>query len=155
MLKKGVVVQQEVMRGSTDGLVYHIAAPIKIGTREFAADVLIKSDANINRMYVHEVALKEKLQQSTFKTGAVADDSGKRASADAGAVLTLLQSIFSVNPDTVSKTIDLHMGSLWRFITCWSRVPVPADDTGKPCSFAAPADKSGQQGTVESNQSDT
>lgn len=40
------------------------------------------------------------------------------------------------------------------WVSLWSREPVPAGDTGKPPSFAAPADETGQQGTMVSNQSE-
>jgi hypothetical protein len=95
------------MRGSIDGIVYHVAAPIRMAGKDYVADVMIKAEANMTRMYVHEVALREKLQQSVFKTGAVAAEAGKRAgSADVGAIRSILQSVYGVNSETVSKIVD-------------------------------------------------
>jgi hypothetical protein len=74
--------------------------------KDYVADVLVKSDAKMKRMYVHEVALREKLQQSVFKTGAIAAEAGKFTGTDAGAIRNVLQSIFAVNPETVSKVVD-------------------------------------------------
>lgn len=106
------------MRGSIGGAVYHVAAPIHMGGKDFVADVLVKADANMKRMYVHEVALREKLQQSVFKTGAVAEESGKRAGTDAGAIRNILQSVFSVNPETVSKVVDANGEPM---VVAWGR----------------------------------
>lgn len=79
------------MRGSTTGgMVFHVAAPIRIGGRDFVLGVLVKSDENTKLVYVHEAVLKEKLQRSEFKIGAVAAETGKRADSDARAVLSLL-----------------------------------------------------------------
>lgn len=111
VLRNGRIIHSEVMRGSIDGMVYHIAAPIEITGKAFVMDVLVKSDANTSRMYVHEVALKEMLQQSDFKVGAVAAKAGKRADADdAGAIRSVLQGIYAVNPVSVSKVIDPETG---------------------------------------------
>jgi len=110
VLRLGKIVHREQMRGSNVGMVYHVAAPISIGGQEFVADVLVKADENTRRMYVHEVAVKEKLQQSVFKTGAVAAEAGKLAGTDAGAIRSVLQGIYAVNPDTVSKVIDQTTG---------------------------------------------
>lgn len=110
VLRRGRILRREGMRGSADGTVYHVAAPIEIGGREFVADVLVRSDANAKRMYVHEVVLKEKLRQSTFKTGAVASEGGKLASADAGAIRSVLREVYAVNPAEISKATDPDTG---------------------------------------------
>jgi len=60
-------------------------------------DVLVKDDANAKRMYVHEVFIRNRLQEPAFKTGAVAAEStGKRARAGDGAIASVLKRIFSV-----------------------------------------------------------
>ena len=110
VLKQGKIIHREGMRGSRDGVVLHVAAPISIGGKAFIADVLVKSDSNTNRMYVHEVALKEKLQQSVFKTGADAGKPGELTGTDAGAIRSVLQNVYSVNPDAVSKVVDPDTG---------------------------------------------
>jgi len=104
VLTKGRVIHSERMHGSTEGLVYHIAAPIRIAGRDFVAAVLIKSDSNLNRLYVHEVFLKEKLQNSVFKNGAVAAEqaTGKRTMTESGAIQTVLRDLYDVNKDVDS-----------------------------------------------------
>ncbi len=112
VLRKGRIIHRDFMRGSRDaGMVYHVAAPIEIAGKVFVMDVLVKADANASRMYVHEVVLKEKLQQSVFKTGADAAEAGVRAGTDdAGAIRSVLQRIYGVNPAKVSKVIDPATG---------------------------------------------
>lgn len=56
------------------------------------------------------MALKEKLQQSVFKTGADAGKPGELTGTDAGAIRSVLQGIYSVNPDSVSKVVDPQTG---------------------------------------------
>jgi len=103
VLPFGRIIHAEAIEGSTDGIAYHIAAPVKIAGQEFIATALVKSDTNINRVYVHEVFLKEKLQQSAFKTGAVAaDTTGKPSRAGAGVVAKVLRDIYAVNPKETS-----------------------------------------------------
>lgn len=107
VLKKGRIIHREPMAGGRDaGMVYHVAAPVRMGGRDFVADVLVRADKNTSRMYVHEVVLKEKLQQTAFKTGADAAEAGMRTGAGAGAIRSVLQDVFAVNPDTVSKVVD-------------------------------------------------
>ena len=111
VLRDGRIIHREAMRASTGGMVYHVAAPIEIAGRPFVMDVLVKSDDNARRMYVHEVALREKLQQSDFKVGAVAAKAGKRAdAAGAGVIRTVLQNVYGVNPSSVSKVVDPETG---------------------------------------------
>jgi len=101
VLARGRITHNEPMRGSTTGgQVYHVAAPVRIAGQDFICVVLIKSDQNLARMYVHEVFAKEKLRRSAFKTGAVAAEqvTGKRAgSAEAGAILRVLYRLYAVN----------------------------------------------------------
>lgn len=111
VLRQGRIIHREELRGSRGaGRVFHVAAPVRMGGRDFVADVLVKSDNNASRMYVHEVALKEKLQQSAFKTGADAAEAGVRAGTDSGAVRSVLEGIYAVKPDSVSKVVDPETG---------------------------------------------
>lgn len=107
VLRKGRIIHREPMHGARDdGTVYHVAAPITIGGDAYVADVMVRADANTNRMYVHEVALQETLRASAFETSAGAAEAGVRAGADAGAIRSVLRRIYAVNPDTVSKVVD-------------------------------------------------
>lgn len=110
VLRKGRIIHREAMRGNSEGgLVYHVAAPISIGDQDFIADVLVKADANASRMYVHEVVLKEKLHDSAFKTGALSTESA-RTGAEPGAIRSVLQTVYAVNPAEVSKVVDPETG---------------------------------------------
>ena len=108
VVRNGRIVQLEDMVGSlSGGKAIHMAAPVLINGRRMVMDALVRSDKNISRLYVHEVALIEDLQQSAFKTSAVAASSaGKRTGAAAGAIRNVLQNIYAVNPDFVSKVVD-------------------------------------------------
>lgn len=49
--------------------------------------------------------LKEGLRQTAFKTGADAADAGMLASAATGAVMSVLQNIYAVNPRSFYKVV--------------------------------------------------
>lgn len=111
VLLKGRIVSAAPLTGSTEGgMTYHVAAPISMDDRGYVVTVLVKADSKSRRMYVHEVVVKEKLQQRAFKTGAVAAETGKQSGANdsAGAIRSILQSIYKVNPETVSKVVDAN-----------------------------------------------
>jgi len=75
------------------------STPVRVAAKDLVVSALIKSDTNINRVYLHEVFLKEKLQQSAFKTGAVAvDTTGKPSRAGAGVVAKVLRELYAVTP---------------------------------------------------------
>lgn len=107
VLRHGRIIHSEPMQGARDdGMVYQVAAPISLGDQPMVEVVMVKMDGKSRRMWVHEIALNEELRQSTFKTSADAAEAGMRAGADAGAIRSVLQNIYSVNPDTVSKVAD-------------------------------------------------
>ena len=86
-----------------------IAAPIRIGNTDYIAVAVVLQDVNQNRFYLHEVALKEKLQGPAFKTEALTTKRGALNGADQpGVIKKLLINIFSVNPDEVSKAVDAN-----------------------------------------------
>ncbi|MDR6887897.1 MULTISPECIES: PLxRFG domain-containing protein [Variovorax] len=107
VLKNGKIIHAEAMEGSRDaGIVYHVAAPVRIGDRDMVEVVLVRADSNAKRMYVHEVVLKEKLRQTAFKTGADAAEAGVQARAGAGAIRSVLDRIYSVNPAAEAAATD-------------------------------------------------
>jgi len=112
VLLGGRIIHTEPMEGSTTGgQVYHVAAPVRIGGRDFVASVLVKADTNINRMYVHEVFLKDKLHAPNVSAVA-ANVTGKRADKGNGVMANVLHDIYAVNPptthtDTVRRTDPL------------------------------------------------
>jgi hypothetical protein len=84
-----------------------LGAPVEIGGIAHVAVVIIQRDPNGQRFYLHEVGLREELQQSPFKTGAsAAFRQGEPPGGDAGALKTMLADIYAVNPDSVSKVVD-------------------------------------------------
>jgi hypothetical protein len=102
VIRKGRVAHVSPVRGENAvGDMHHVIAPISLGGRNYAMDVMVRVDQNTRRMYVHEVALIEKLQQSAFKTGALSTDEGAHTGATAGAIKTLLRDIFSVKSSVV------------------------------------------------------
>lgn len=99
VLKNGKIIHAEAMEGARDaGMVYHVAAPVRIGDRDMVEVVLVKADSNAKRMYVHEVVLREKLRQPAVEAGAGAAGAGVQTRADAGAIRSVLDRIYSVNP---------------------------------------------------------
>lgn len=98
ILTKGKLLQKESLRGAPQGDMLTYGAPIDIDGKAYVAVVLVKSDANTKRMYVHEVVLKERLQAAAFKTGAPAE-AGERTGVGPGAIRSVLQRIYSVNAD--------------------------------------------------------
>ncbi|WP_163000210.1 PLxRFG domain-containing protein [Sphingobium yanoikuyae] len=100
VLRHGRIVHSEPLAGSRDGGMAHfVAAPIRMGNQDMVAIVMVRSDINAKRMYVHEVALREVLRQPAFKTSADAAEAGMRSGAGAGAIRTILHNIFTANPD--------------------------------------------------------
>jgi hypothetical protein len=84
--------QEHIIGDRSGGTTYHIAAPIQIGDRAFVADVLVKSDSNTSRMYVHEMVLKEKLQQTAGdKPRSIQRDKDSTLVLDASDILDLLK----------------------------------------------------------------
>ncbi|MFI3219596.1 MAG: hypothetical protein QX189_10815 [Methylococcales bacterium] len=84
---------------------YTLAAPISIGGNDFIGVVIVHRDEQTQRFYLQEVVLKEKLQRDkSFKTEALTDTSvALNGDKHAGAIASLLQSIFNVN---ASKVVD-------------------------------------------------
>ncbi|MCC7085201.1 MAG: hypothetical protein IT427_09365 [Pirellulales bacterium] len=97
VIRKGKIVAEEAdakAKGLT-GVV--VAAPISIADKPYLAAALIRRDKNTQRFYLHEVVLKEKLQQDTFKTGASADESGEPSGVSTGAIRSILRNLLPVN----------------------------------------------------------
>jgi hypothetical protein len=75
----------------------------KRGGRDMVGVALVRSDANAQRLYVHEVALTEKFLQSPFKIGADTQPGMERSAADAGAIRNVVSHAFGVNIDEDPK----------------------------------------------------
>jgi len=97
VLIKGIIIHKEPLRGSRNGAVYHIAAPVQIAEEVFIVDVLVKSDSGLSRMYVHDITPRKRLQESEFKIGAdAAAGTGERSDTDFGAMRRVLRRIYAV-----------------------------------------------------------
>lgn len=93
-------------RGSrTDS--YTLMAPLAIAGRAHVVSVVVNRDANTQRMYVHDVRLKEKLQEH-LQSGASAKGAMRSGSDEPGAIVSLGRHIFSVKDETVSKVVDAN-----------------------------------------------
>lgn len=110
VIAKGRVVEEQKNWKGRGYDSFTIAAPIQIAGKDFVAAVVVMRQQGQQRFYLHEVGLKEKLQQSgAFKSGASAtvkaavEPSG--APSD-GAIKTLLRGIFAVNPSSVTVQTD-------------------------------------------------
>jgi len=104
VLLAGRIIHTEAMEGSRTGTAYHVAAPVRIAGKDFVATVLLKADQNINRMYVHEVFLKEKLHAPKVGADAAVATTGERADKGNGVLATVLREIYSVNTQSLSDT---------------------------------------------------
>jgi hypothetical protein len=85
---------------------FALGAPVRIAGQDYVGVVIIRRSANSQRFYLHEVSLREKLQQDAFKTGADAAEAGGLSGAPAGAIKTLLRGIFSVKPTSAVVNAD-------------------------------------------------
>jgi hypothetical protein len=107
-----------------------IAAPISLKNQPHIAVAVVRKDLNTQRFYLHEVELTKKLQQFAFKTGASADESDEPSGANAGAINSILQKIFSVNPDDCKNRSEKY-----------ARIRYSAGQLpGAPSHAASPAD---------------
>lgn len=84
---------------------YVISAPFKMGDADYIGTVIVIQDDKTNRFYVHEVAIKEKLQNA-FKTGAFANVDRTTGAFGASNILNILHESLNFNSDSVSKVVD-------------------------------------------------
>jgi hypothetical protein len=69
-----------------------VAAPIQIADKEYVGVVVLRKRQEVNKLYVHEVALKEKLlADSSNPTQSLATNSGN--------IAKVLQNIISTKSD--------------------------------------------------------
>ena len=85
--------------GKPDAII--IAAPVKIGASNYKMYVEVRHDANMQRMYVHEVVLNA--PTTAFKTAAEVPVGSKLHSANRGAIFSFLQNLRNVK---ASKVVD-------------------------------------------------
>ena len=85
--------------GKPDAVI--IAAPVKIGANNYKMYVEVRHDANMKRMYVHEVVLND--PATAFKTAAEVPEGSKLHSANRGAIFSFIQNLRDVKS---SKVVD-------------------------------------------------
>lgn len=85
-----------------------LGAPIRIGAGAYVVTVIVQRDQSTQRLYLHEVWLKEKLRSSSKTAASAAGTTGELHGTDAGAMQTILRDIFSVNPESVSGAVDAN-----------------------------------------------
>ncbi len=108
VLRLGRIVASEPSAADPKMTATFIAAPLRMGGTDYVAVVLVRADLHARRMYVHEVVLREKLQASAFKTGALSATSGAPTGAAPGAIRSVVETVFVVNPEMVSKVVDAN-----------------------------------------------
>jgi Large polyvalent protein associated domain 38/phage-Barnase-EndoU-ColicinE5/D-RelE like nuclease3/phage-Barnase-EndoU-ColicinE5/D-RelE like nuclease5 len=74
-----------------------IAAPVKIGGKKFKMYVEVRKDANIQRMYVHEVVLND--PTAAFKILAASQKGAEPQSANRGAIYNFIRDLRNVKLD--------------------------------------------------------
>ncbi len=103
VIRKGRIIDRQSNWKGRGYNTFVLAAPIKIGAEDRVMAVVIEQRAD-SRFYLHEAYLKENLQKGlSFKTGA-----SQTSGAPSGDIGNLLRDIFTVNPDTVSKVVDVN-----------------------------------------------
>lgn len=128
VLRRGKIVHSEPIAGArSEGTAYFVAAPIRMGGQDMIEIVMIKSDKNAKRMYVHEVALREVLRQPTFKTSADAAEAGVRSGAGAGALRSILQNIYAAKPEDDTSLASQAQAGVQGLTTPDGRIHLVAD----------------------------
>ncbi|WP_422477191.1 hypothetical protein [Pleomorphochaeta sp. DL1XJH-081] len=126
ILRFGRLIDQHTSDRDENLSIYVLAAPVRIAKQDYVGVVLVKADKGTKRMYVHEVVLKEKLQQSAFKTEASTTDTSALNGAGTGAIKRVIQNIYAVNeaPKVVDENGEpkvLYHGSPAEGITQFDR----------------------------------
>lgn len=86
---------------------FYISAPVDVDGKADIVTVLVKSDTNNQRMYVHSVTSKEKLLTPPQREEQV-DLQGIRTHAKKSSedIANILHEYLVFNPDSVSKVVD-------------------------------------------------
>ena len=77
--------------------------PLKIGDSTFKMYVEVRHDANMKKMYVHEVVLREDNSTPAFKIPAASQKEAEPQSAKRGAIFSFIRDLRNVN---ASKVVD-------------------------------------------------
>jgi len=109
VLRKGQIIHREPLKGATNGDYIHIAAPVQIGGKDYIVDVMVKTDLNGGRMYLHDVLLIDELRQPAMRSGAVAAKKAGKRSIYAGARVgeQVLRGIYAVKAEAQRSKSDL------------------------------------------------
>ena len=80
-----------------------IAAPVAIGDAQYKMYIEVRHDENMQRMYVHEVVLREDDSTGAFKTSAATHKEAEPQGAPRGALFSFIQNLRDVKS---SKVVD-------------------------------------------------
>jgi|GEM_PF-4494034 len=87
---------------------YILGAPIEIGGKPFVMAMLIKRNEGGQKLYVHEVVLREKLQSAiNTAASAVSQKTGELTQDNSGAIRTVLEKIYTVNNQKDSRKYSI------------------------------------------------
>lgn len=88
-----------LLEGEKDGRAgVFLGAPISITGKDYVAIALVRKAAESNRFYLHEVVLKERLQNASKSQTA---ENRLSSAANSGAIRSILEDLFSVKPPSV------------------------------------------------------
>ncbi len=108
IISNGRVVAQETNWKERGYNTVTLAAPIEIGNKKHVALVNIRQYPNHdNNFYLHEVGLLDEIKREAerlYDTGL--SQNGDKEARPLGSMRKIAQSLFAVNPSTVSKVVD-------------------------------------------------
>ncbi|MBB6578938.1 hypothetical protein HNP33_003043 [Comamonas odontotermitis] len=98
VLRHGMVIHAEAMRGAhDDAMVYHVAAPVKLGDADMVQTVMVRKDENGARLYTHEIVPKKEIPRAGFKTGALKSNEDTPTGPGGGIMGSVLRNVFADN----------------------------------------------------------
>jgi len=104
MIRRGVLVDSRKDASGKPIIGHILAAKLSIGGQKYIARLVIREDSNGNRFYDHELSDIKKLGEVS-KRGATSQSEVGRPTPLRD-TSSILQDIYSVNPDSVSKVVD-------------------------------------------------
>ena len=106
VLQSGRLIDVSPLRDAASGELLTFAAPAR--GKDVVAAVQVKRDPNTQRMWAHQVVLKERLRDG-FKSGPGLVPKQRSVTGNRrGALETILRDIYAVKPDAISKVVDAN-----------------------------------------------
>lgn len=104
LLKNGILLDRSGDAGGRPITIHTLGAKLNIGTRSYVARMVVREDQNGKLFYDHELSTIESLD-ALSESGAASQEEVGQAGARRGKP-NVIRSIFSVNPESVSKVVD-------------------------------------------------